>query len=601
MKIDGIHIRNILGARRVDITTDTPITLIGGFNGAAKSSIQESVRMAFTGETLRVGLKKEYPTMVSEGAKSGTVFVKTDRGTAGFALPAGSQTFEGDLTLGLPEALPFVLNAQGFAQLRQDERRNFLFALTGCSVTEDRVRKLLKEAACDPDCIEATLPLLKSITGFAAAAKFAAERSTESRGAWRGVTGESYGSKKSEYWAAEKPAVDADALREAEEKRDDIEKRMRSAQQQLGALQQQASAYIKQKEALAAAKKLADDLPRAQNKLATDETNFDEIEARVVELRSKAGTAPRVGLLHEMASAVEYALDAIGDVSSPGLATVVTQLKGPYEAYVSQHGEPRTVGDPEARDRLADLLPGLETMRRAVENSRRDVTNAEAAKAKLFEQREPEVNESTLEVARNNIDALSVSYKAAEQRMMQLQTQANQAKEADERTAAAADHHRRVCAWSQIAEQLGPEGIPAQLLAQALRPFNNALRHSAIATDWRQVTINADMTITADGRAYNLHCESERWRIDAMIAEAISTISGVGILMLDRMDVLDSAGRAQLVIWLAKRAHEGKINTALLFATLKQPAAGLPKEVKSVWVENGHLEEEDIQGEQAAA
>src|ERR1700754_1430362 len=137
MHIRSVSIRNVLGARRVDLLPSTAITLIAGFNGAAKSSIGESIRMAFTGETERVDLKKQYPLLVTDGAKTGTVFVSTDLGDASFALPAGTSRVDGDLDLGIPEALPFVLNAQGFADLSTDDRRTFLYSLTNCEVSAE--------------------------------------------------------------------------------------------------------------------------------------------------------------------------------------------------------------------------------------------------------------------------------------------------------------------------------------------------------------------------------------------------------------------------------------------------------------------------------
>lgn len=68
MQIQAIKVTNMIGARRADMALDTPVTLFCGPNGASKSSIQESIRMAFTGKTLRVNLKKEYPLLVSDGA-----------------------------------------------------------------------------------------------------------------------------------------------------------------------------------------------------------------------------------------------------------------------------------------------------------------------------------------------------------------------------------------------------------------------------------------------------------------------------------------------------------------------------------------------------
>ncbi|MFX5611511.1 hypothetical protein ABTD85_24050, partial [Acinetobacter baumannii] len=76
--------------------------------------------------------------------------------------------------------------------------------------------------------------------------------------------------------------------------------------------------------------------------------------------------------------------------------------------------------------------------------------------------------------------------------------------------------------------------------------------------------------ITAGGRAYGLLSESEQWRTDAMIAQAVAQVTGLRILMLDRFDVLDLPGRSDAINWLHSLAEEGHIETALVFGTLKQ-------------------------------
>ena len=65
---------------------------------------------------------------------------------------------------------------------------------------------------------------------------------------------------------------------------------------------------------------------------------------------------------------------------------------------------------------------------------------------------------------------------------------------------------------------------------------------------------------------------SQRNGVNAMIAEAISHLSGVKLLVLDRVDVLDMVGREDLLYWLDGLAEDGEIETALLFAALKAPA-----------------------------
>ena len=99
--------------------------------------------------------------------------------------------------------------------------------------------------------------------------------------------------------------------------------------------------------------------------------------------------------------------------------------------------------------------------------------------------------------------------------------------------------------------------------------------------------INSDMGIMAGGRPYALLSESEQWRADALIGAAIAELSGLRLLVLDRFDVLDVKGREDALYWLDGMALDGKIDTALVFGTLKALPGGLPETICPVWIENG--------------
>ncbi|WP_049096460.1 ATP-binding protein, partial [Burkholderia cepacia] len=60
MKITDIYVSKVLGIHAADLRLSKPVALFAGPNGAGKSSLQEAVRMALTGDTVRVALKKEY-------------------------------------------------------------------------------------------------------------------------------------------------------------------------------------------------------------------------------------------------------------------------------------------------------------------------------------------------------------------------------------------------------------------------------------------------------------------------------------------------------------------------------------------------------------
>lgn len=106
-------------------------------------------------------------------------------------------------------------------------------------------------------------------------------------------------------------------------------------------------------------------------------------------------------------------------------------------------------------------------------------------------------------------------------------------------------HHADVQAWEALADDLAPDGIPrgnGQWTRCARSTIGYAPRRPLPAG--QRVAIDADMQITIGGRAYALGSESVCWRADAAIADAVAVLSGVKVLVIDRMDVLDLPNRA---------------------------------------------------------
>lgn len=590
MKFNHLKISNIFGARHIDMPMDTQITLFAGRNGACKSSIQEAVRMAFSGETTRVKLKKDYPLIVSEGAKAGGVRVTTDEGFASFAMPKGLHALGDGLEKGLPDALPYVLNAQQFAKMKEDDRRTFLFGLTNSQVTEEALRRMLKEAECEDGRVAQTLPMLKSIIGFPAAEKFAAGKATESKGAWQAITGEKHGSVKGESWEAEKPEIDVDALEYWQEEVTHRREDLNAATQALGALKSQRTQFIADASRREVLENRAARVVELELIVNTDTAALLDLETLVKDLEALAGDAPKVGIEHDFAAAVEYALDCIGDDARPSIASAIAKLNVPYVAYLAKFGLPSNSGDPEARASLPEARARLNAKKNVVQTNARSLKECEAAKATLAEMNASEpVSEESIAEGEGIIAKVQAHLDEAMVEFNKIAAVRDAFSQADKRTADAKAAHANVAEWTKIAKALGPDGIPAQILAKALKPINTELRKSSLATGWRQASINPDMSITAEGRIYDLLCESEQWRVDAMIAEAISSISGVGVLMLDRVDVLEIPARVELLLWLDGRAKEGSITSALLFATLKDLPKGLPPTIHAVWLEGGEV------------
>ncbi|WP_431276228.1 AAA family ATPase [Variovorax ureilyticus] len=579
MKLTHIEAENFLGIRRADVSLHKPITLFAGGNFAGKSSLQEAVRMALTGEAVRVDLKKEYGALVTEGARNGFAQVSIAAGeaeeTASIVLPSGKASQSAGFA-SFP-ALPYVLNAQRFTTLDEKARRTFLFGLMGIRITPETVSTRMLKDGMDKVKIDRIAPMLRA--GFDAACAEAKTKATEAKGAWRALTGETYGEVKAASWKAAKPALDAAAHTAAQQRLASLDQQIADANQNIGSLQARLKEQTGRAARIGTLTASADQVGRVEAKLATDEAGLKEWEQKVADTEAKAtGAAPTHPLVCPHCQ---------GHVELAG--------QGELRAYVA----PDAVRDAEAAAALPEYVRSRDLLRRAVENDRRDLDAARAAAAELKAliaegEQEKGAKQSDLDEATQGLAALKVRRATAAADLEKLDTTARAAKEADKKTEAAAVHHTDVAAWLAIAAALAPDGIPGQMLAEALSPINERLLQSSADSEWLHVGIDADMSINClvpGGalRPYALLSESERWRVDAMVAEAISHQSGLKLLVLDRFDVLDLQGRSDLLAWLDVLAQNGEIETALLFGTLKSLPSGLPQTVAAEWIHNGHV------------
>lgn len=603
MKLAHITTSNFLGARAVELKLIKPVALIAGKNGAGKSSIQEAVRMALTGETVRVDLKKDYAALITEGQESGFAAIET--GNAGYeaVLPSGKGNHSDNA------ALPYVLDAQRFARLGDNERRQFLFGLMGVKLDGLTIKQRLvatetpegatwEARGCDAAKVEQIAPILRA--GFDAATKEAASKARDAKASYKTATGgDTWGKEKGGKW---QPAPLPDGADKAGSRLDNARAQMTEADKALSAANQEFGAAKAEQKRVhdAESKRLelhtkADSAERIQARLNHDTAELAAWEQKVADCKAKAGVLP------DPKSPGEYLLRGLAAVTGEFLALsndfpevewpseLLNRAAAHHNEYVKLHGDPLghdAKPDPEAIAKLPEYENALKLMQSAVANGKRDLEAAQKAAEELkgldglkansnVEALQAKVNDLTAKRDGWNVDV--EKYRDIADKYARRETLIKQV----------AQMHADVLAWTDIADALAPDGIPAELLAEALDPINEHLRISAANAEWEPAQINADMTITYGLRHYALISESEKWRADAMIAEAVSHISGVKLLVLDRFDVLDLKGREDALYWLDRMAEDGEIDTALLFGTLKALPAQLLPNIEGFWVENG--------------
>lgn len=589
MKIEHLTVQGFLGAVDIDVATPARVQLFAGRNGAGKSSIRDAVALALTADLGRVSLKKEAGQLVHSGAQHALCeVVDTDGDAWSVTITAAGKIADSQKGREPDPVLGYVLDAQRFARLDLTARRAFLFGLMRVATDSVAVRQRLVAKGCDGARIDRVLPLMRA--GFPAAHDEAKNKATAAKGAWRAVTGETYGSEKAKTWRAMVPAYDKAAAAALATELQHADVAIDTWQREIGGqlAQQQHRNQLRAK--LPALQDTAGRIDRISTKLATDEASLKDWAQQLTQTQTAAGAGPRVGLVHDLALALS---NVVG--YAPEGEHERDEANAALDAYETEHGRiGATGGDPEARAKLPEVVRAHALMLSAVDNGRRDLAAAQRAKAEAdaisAELAEP-FDAAALEAAQTQVATIKGQRAEVVKKQDLHKSLKAQADAAEKKTADAAAHAADVAAWDEIAQALAPDGIPAELLAEALAPINERLAQSAADAQWPAVEIAADMTLAVGGRAYALISESEQWRADAMVAEAIAHISGARLLVLDRFDVLDLQGRSDLIAWLDVLADTGEIDTALIFGTLKALPASLPATFDAHWLSAGTVEQ----------
>lgn len=586
MKITRIQADNLLGIQHVDVTTNTAVTLFCGRNGSGKSSIQEAVRMAICQDQVRdVTVKKEYSKLLHGDAKAGGAVVTIDNdpdSSFAFNMPKGE--FMGPE---ITDPMRVALNGQRFAMMKPDERRTFLFGLTKLRATgkATRERMLSKKWACDEKKTDAVLPMLN--TGFPSACTYAKEKATESKGAWRALTGATYGPVAAPNWEAPMPEVPEGDVEKLAADVAGLDKNIAKMNESLGAIKGAARAATETASRRANLAEAAGKVDNLRDLIERNKADIADYEPKVVALRERAAGSGKLTMADELAHFLaSLPIPTLGKEWEESANVILRR----YEAAGGDYGVAAGKVDHEAKAALPDQEKGLAVLKNRAGDLQRQLDSATQAKGQ-FDALAPdgEAVDASAEVA--EVEGMLATAKAnrlaMENKRLDIVTATAARTAAEGKTKAALAHHDDVMAWLKVADALAPDGIPAEMLLDALQPVNAALEQAAVDTDWAQVVISPDMSITAKGRPYQMLSESEKWRTDAMIAQVVSEISGLRILMLDRFDVLDMPGRVQCLEWVDTLALSDVVDTVLLFGTLKAPPAGLADTIAVHWVEDG--------------
>lgn len=575
MKLTAIELENWLAHRHANFAL-APLTVFAGPNESGKSSIRDGVSFAVLGTLSRVEAKGDRPLLLSFGATKGHVKLHCGDGDAAMAcardvatgklrgksmaMPIGADT--------VTQAVAYCLDPHRFAQASADERGSLLLSVMRVPMDRESIRAILLERG---HTRAADLPEEMLLGEWVT---FCERQASEARGAWKAITGETYGAVKAESWSVglDTPPAEPGEI-------DRLQAAVHGLQAQIAQLRE--------------AKGAADHANRARRDRETRMLDLRlTVKDRAAMARTLAMAEAQVADATRMLDEAMTVLTTIQAAKPPALVCVRCGTRHRMQGGVLI--ETREA-DTEAPASEADRLNASAAVMRAkgnvqvadtaLEGARsrmQRIIEAEAALAEL-ERAPVDVEDDTAETLATQIGRIETEdLPPLLDRLAALMASEVEAQRAQVDTAKAKTQHEAVQGWMALAEVLKPGGLPTELLTEALARFNRLLLDLAQRAKWPAVSIAGDKSIVRDGTPYGLLSESAQWRADLLLAIALAIESGVRFVVADRFDVLQVSARRGLLEFLYGLTKRD-LDTVVVLGTLQAPPE-VPADVAVHWL-----------------
>lgn len=500
-----LHALNVRGVR--DIETELGgLTLIGGRNGAGKTSLAQAIAAAVTGLPPIQGLKKsELHLLLRAGTARGEASISSPAGRVTFTLPDGKVTSEGRP----PQATPYAAGVLSVVDLPTKQASEALAAYI------DAVPRLEDLRAALPDLPESALTIIwrdVEATGWDGAHANAKENGAIIKGRWEQITGQRYGVKKAAGWMPEKWSYGLE----------------NATEEQLAAT-------------LAEAETSYADAIKAAAVTGHERARLGELAERL-DMREESARKAQEGVAAAEATygAAKSDLDALPPLDgSQGVPCPhcggLVEIRGRALAEFTGEADPgaraaREAARAEATTKADKAKADLYAARGDVQRALANVEESRAAAASLAEMPtatggeflDAEQAQSAAETARANLDAFKARREATK-------------------------FHEQILAYAAVVAALSPDGVRATKLSKALATFNTQLAALCAVAEFPAVRMESDLSVSYGDRAFLLLSESEQYRARAVIQSAMAKHDGSALVIFDRADLLDKDGRNGLM------------------------------------------------------
>ena len=540
----SVKIRNFLGVSKADFDLNG-IVLVGGHNGAGKSSLLEAVSCAALQSARARGLttNKAAAAVLKEGTEAGSVTLEYEGGAVRVIYP-GCEIDQSGRPPSLGTALG--IGSERFMALDAADRvKEITSRFQAQPTVDDLANWLLKQENFKPD-LEAQKSIWERIeaSGWDAVHDKAKEHGTKMKGAWEGITNRKWGSAIAAKWVPA-PLLDGEDY--------DLEVETTDWQEAV------ADVEVKLQHAAVGAAKLqqleeqAGDLAHLQGKLRGLIENGEALSAQADRLLEQRAVYAEVG-------------EGPNYLRCPSCAATLKLVKDKtaqkLEA-VTKHSTP------------AEVKEAIEAIKR-IDGDRKAVAQEIAVNAGQQAQTRGQI--STAEAARDALAAAKTTgtvtedeVKAARDRMLLLERKVAAIKQMN----SARKIHRQWENHMVIVKALAPDGVRATVLSRRLSEINATLGDLASLCKFKPVAIDDDFGASYDGRRYQLLSESEKWRVDLSLALLFGQQEHAPFLLIDRLDMLHNDARPGVLTALHK------LGLPTLIACTAKDRDALPNLVKA--------------------
>lgn len=587
MKIKTIDIKNFLALEQVTLNLQAPINLIIGPNEAGKSSLRDAVQWALTGQARGFKTHQEQVFLIHEGGKAAAVSLTydDDQKVTRRKTPKSPPTVDGVLPsdLGLMAILSDPLT---FLSWPDAQRRETLFRLIpGLNPDKAEIAKRLFTSCDEPDSVpfrKLTLDLgeIAVTKGFKAAENEAIAKRREAKRLREELTVEEP-EQRATIGGTEYILPD---LQEAE------------VQEGLAKLRTERDKLIQKRGKVEGE---IDNIPRLEEDLAElEKSRFKPSELpdpqEIKDLEEALAAQKKIlqGLQADLESA---------RITQEAFPQVCPAIKG-SQVPCSQAGQ-FVMKQPEDTRPLEELEAKVQTQQEHVETLEKNLERL-TSRLKAHQEGEAEIEKLSAKIkdlkakqdaadATKDLDlkiaALDARIKNGRDLLFAVQDFWRKKAAAENAQARIGQTEAEITLCDAMAKALAPEGIPSQLIKEALGPVNERLAKASafLFLHGGSARLSEDLQAYRDQTPFPCLSKSARFRAGICFQYALATLAGARLLMIDEADILDPLNRAQLIDFLL--AVRQDFDTILVFATSEEAQSSQDPEIQVWWLEEGKI------------